>query len=60
MVLKGITGAAVARELGVTRGAVNAVIGGHWRSPRVEAAIARALKVRVSDLWPEKTERKVA
>ena len=51
MARKGITGAGIARQLGITRHAVNAVVGGFWRSPRVEKALAEALGISEAKLW---------
>ena len=50
----------IARAQKVSRAIVSEVVSGRKKSARIRRAIARALKVRVSDLWPEKTERKVA
>lgn len=54
MLRKGITGGDIARTLNVSRTAVNSVIKGRWRSPRVQEAIAHALGVPYEKLWGKK------
>ena len=49
----GHTGASIARELGVSRNAVNLVIHGRNRSPRIRVAIARACGQPVEALFPQ-------
>ena len=48
---RGVTFAAIARELETTRKAVSGCANGHWRSPRVEAAIAAHLGVAPETLF---------
>lgn len=48
----GKTQVAIARGLGVHPVTVNQVIKGRCRSARIAAAIARATKVKLNDLWP--------
>jgi len=50
---KGVSGAAIARQLGVDRTAIYHVIAGRSRSQRLRLAIANALGVTVKDLWPD-------
>lgn len=52
MMERGIRQVDIARRLRVTRGMVSAVLNGHSMSARVRRAIARALGMRVADLWP--------
>lgn len=44
----------IARELGVTRGAVSAAISGNpkYRSRRVHEAVARCIGRSIEELWP--------
>lgn len=44
--------AAIARDLGVTRAAVNSVL--RKRYPKMERIVAKKLGVRPEDLWPER------
>ncbi len=53
----GITGAAIARRLGVDRSAVSHTIAGRKRSARIRRAIAEAVGQPVSELWPEEDHR---
>jgi len=53
MALAGISGAEIARTLGVHRSAVSKVADGVMKSRRIREAIARDLKTRVHDLWPD-------
>ncbi|MDR5695958.1 MAG: helix-turn-helix transcriptional regulator [Armatimonadota bacterium] len=53
LILKGITQAEIARRLKVSRGAISQVISGRERNQRIRKAIARALGLKVSDIWPE-------
>jgi lambda repressor-like predicted transcriptional regulator len=55
---KGISGAEIARQAGVTRVAIYHVIEGRSNSIKLRSAIADALGVRVSDLWPRQTPRR--
>jgi len=52
MLEKGVTGASISRTLGVTRAAVYHVVAGRNKSKRIRRAIAHALGMRVSELWP--------
>lgn len=56
---KGITGAEIARRVGVTRVAIYLTISGEIKSYRLRRAIANALGMTVSELWPS-NNRKVA
>jgi lambda repressor-like predicted transcriptional regulator len=49
---KGITQAQIARQERVSIGAVNHVVLGRRKNPRLRKAIARACGVQVEDLWP--------
>ena len=53
MLKKGITGGDIARTLGMTRTAINAVIKGFWPSPRVQDAVAEILGAPYEKLWGE-------
>ena len=53
LILRGITQAEIARRLKVSRGAISQVISGQERNQRIRKAIARALGLKVSDIWPE-------
>jgi len=59
LVLRGITGAHLARELEVSEQQVSQVLRGFRRSPRVEAAIAAAIGKPVGRVFPA-VERRVA
>jgi len=50
--LRGSSFAAIARELGVTRGAVRHVQDGPY--PKMERAIAEKLGLAPEDIWPER------
>jgi lambda repressor-like predicted transcriptional regulator len=50
----------IARSLGISHTAVRLVIEGKSTSARVSRAIADALGVPVSELWPETTKEKSA
>ena len=58
MLKMGVTGAAIAQRLGVTRVAIYHVIEGRRPSARIRHAIAEAVGLKVSDLWSEKNKRK--
>jgi lambda repressor-like predicted transcriptional regulator len=60
MLEKGVSGADIARTMHVDRTAVYHVIAGRSKSPKLRKAIARALGVRVSDLWPNNGNGKKA
>ena len=49
----GIKQVDIARQIGVDPSAVSAIIAGRKRSRRVREAIARALGVKIQELWPE-------
>lgn len=49
----GKTAADIAREVGVSRAAVSAVVTGRMRSQRIEQAIAQALGEPVGSLFPD-------
>lgn len=49
---KGVTQAAIAKKLGITAPTVCNVIKGTAQSARVKQAIAKALELKVEDLWP--------
>jgi lambda repressor-like predicted transcriptional regulator len=54
---KGITGAEIARRVGVTRVAIYLTISGEVKSQRLRKAIADALGVPVSELWPNNNRK---
>lgn len=60
LVRKGIRQVDIARKLNVTRGTVSAVLNGLRESNRVRRTIARALGLKVSDLWPREAGNKEA
>jgi lambda repressor-like predicted transcriptional regulator len=51
MMRKSVSGAAIARTMGVTRQAVNGVINLKWKSRRIRKAISRYLGVEYKSLW---------
>ncbi len=53
MILTGISGAQIARRLKVDRSTVNKVVNGQRKTLRIREALARSLKVRIKDLWPD-------
>jgi len=53
MMQKGLNGAKIARNIGITRQAISGVINLRWRSIRIRKAIADALDVQIDKLWPE-------
>ena len=53
MIAKDVTGAAIARKLSVDRSAINKAIKGEIKSFRLRKAIAEAIGMNISDLWPE-------
>jgi len=53
MINKGLTGAAIARKVGVDRTAISKTVHGKIKSFRLRKAIAEAIGVKVTDLWPE-------
>jgi transcriptional regulator with XRE-family HTH domain len=53
MIEKDVSGADIARKVGVHRSAINHVINGKNRSPRLRQAIADALGEKYDTLWGE-------
>lgn len=53
LIIKGISGAEIARRAGVTRAAVYHVIEGRSKSPRLRKLIADVLGLSVEEIWPE-------
>lgn len=51
---RGMSLAAIARQLSVSRATVTCVCQGFRRSERVETAIATAIGKRPEDIWPER------
>ncbi|WP_425439932.1 helix-turn-helix domain-containing protein [Puniceibacterium antarcticum] len=51
---KGITLSQIAREIDRTRGLITSVSQGHYRSRRVEEAIAAHLDCCPPDIWPDR------
>ena len=60
MVLKGVKQADICRKLHVRPASVSQIVSGKKVSARIRAAIAKALGVTVSDLWPENNHKKAA
>ena len=60
MLKKGISGAEIARSVGVTRVAIYHVIEGRSNSKKLRQSIADALGCQVSDLWADEKPRKKA
>ena len=56
--MKGVTLVEIAGRAGVTRSAVSLCLAGGMRSPRIESAIARALKVKREVIWPDRYPQK--
>lgn len=56
--LKGILLADVAEELGVSRALVSGALLGHFRSSRVEQAIAEHLETTPEALWSDRHHKK--
>jgi DNA-binding XRE family transcriptional regulator len=52
MVLKGVKQVDICRKLHVTPQTVSLIVSGKKKSARIRAAIAKALGVKVEDLWP--------
>ena len=52
LIKKNTSGFEIARKMGVTRAAIYLTIYGKRKSPRLRKAIADAIGVEVSDLWP--------
>lgn len=60
LVEKGITQVSIAQKIGVSRVTISVVLGGHGKSRRIQVAIARALRMRLTDLWPAETDNDYA
>jgi lambda repressor-like predicted transcriptional regulator len=54
----GISQFELARQLGVTRQAVNHVVLGRRKTERIRQAIAKALGLEVANIWPERPKKK--
>jgi DNA-binding XRE family transcriptional regulator len=54
MIEMDVSGAEIAREIGVHRSAINNTVKGILKSFRLRRAIADALQLKVTDIWPEK------
>lgn len=52
LLLKNITSADIARELGVSRTWMSLVVNGHKKSDRIRKNIANKLSMTVEELWP--------
>ena len=59
MMLAGVTGAAIARDLGCRGSHVSMVLNGGRRSARVEGAIAKAIGRPVEEVFPPRVESEV-
>ncbi|MFT4191659.1 MAG: helix-turn-helix domain-containing protein [Comamonas sp.] len=57
--MKGFTLAALADELGITRGALSHVITGHSQSARIASRIAQILGKPVTAIWTPKPPSKL-
>ncbi len=53
MILNDVSGAEIARNLGVDRSAVSKTIKGKIKSYRLRKAIADAIGCKVTELWPD-------
>ncbi|HVN97526.1 MAG TPA: helix-turn-helix transcriptional regulator [Syntrophorhabdaceae bacterium] len=60
MIDKDVSGAMIARRIGCTRQNIYHVIRGRHATPNIRQAIAEALGVPISDLWPAKKPRRRA
>lgn len=60
MIDKDVKGADIARKVGCTRQNVYHVITGRQATPHIRQAIAEALGVQVSDLWPDEKAKRAA
>jgi len=60
MVLKGVKQVDICRKLHVTPQTVSLIVSGKKKSARIRAAIAKALGVKVEDLWPNGNNHKRA
>lgn len=52
MIIKDVTVASIAKSIGVHRPHVSMVIHGKLRTPRIQAAIAKAIKKPVDEVFP--------
>ena len=57
MIDKDLSGSEIARRIGVDPSMVSLTIGGQRSTYRIRKAIAEALGVDVTDLWPRETAR---
>ncbi len=53
MIDKDVTGAEIARRVGVCRSAIQKTITGDVKAHRLRKAIAKAIGIRLTDLWPD-------
>lgn len=53
LLMKDITCASLARELGVSRTWISLVVNGHQKSSRIRKAIAHRLGKNIKELWPD-------
>lgn len=60
LILAGVKQSRLADSLGVSRALVSLVVSGKKKSSRVRQAIARALGLKVEDLWPAGGTKKAA
>lgn len=60
MVLKGVQQVDICRKLHVTPATVSLIVSGKKTSARVRLAIAKALGMRVEELWPNDGHKKAA
>jgi hypothetical protein len=58
MIEKDVTGAGIARSAGVDRTAIYKTIQGKIKSYRLRKAIAHALDIDVTNLWPKDARNK--
>ena len=52
LLMKDITCAELAREVGVSRTWISLVVNGHEKSKRIRKIVAHRLGLKVEDLWP--------
>jgi lambda repressor-like predicted transcriptional regulator len=53
MRMRGVTPAALADELGISRMGVGNVVNGHQKSRRVMEAVAKLIGKPVNEIWPD-------
>ncbi len=53
---QGLSLAAVAKQLGLTRKAISGVVNGHWRSQRVESYLSELLGFSLTELFGQASE----